>query len=83
MNKNYEAFRNNIIYAVRSSGLELGSIYYILKDIMSEVERDYSNVIQQELEAERQMQMEIEAEQRAKEEAASVGPDDEDVSIGL
>lgn len=71
MNKNYEAFRNNVLYAVRASGLELGSIYYILKDIMSEIEKDYSNAIRQELETEEATRREVEA----KEEAVSIGPE--------
>ena len=82
MNKNYEAFRNSIMYAIRTSGLELGAIFYVLKDIMSEVERLYSNAIQQEFEAEKQAQ--LEAEQKAKEEAESVGLDDnteEDIDL--
>lgn len=79
MNKNYESFRNNVLYAVRASGLELGSIYYILKDIMGEIEKDYSNAIRQELEAEEATQREAEA----KEEAASVGPEVEEDTLDL
>lgn len=79
MNKNYEAFRNNVLYAVRASELELGSIYYILKDIMSEIEKDYSNAIKQELEAEEATRREAEA----KEEAVSVGPEIEEETLDL
>ena len=79
MNKNYEAFRNNVLYAVRASGLELGSIYYILKDIMSEIEKDYSNAIRQELDAEEAARMEAEA----KEAAASIGPEAEEETLDL
>lgn len=79
MNKNYESFRNNVLYAVRASGLELGSIYYILKDIMSEIEKDYSNAIRQELDADEATRREAEA----KEEAVSIGPEIEEETLDL
>ena len=78
MNKNYEAFRNNLMYTMRSSGLEFGAMYYIFKDVLGELERMYSNAIQQEIEAEAQAQRE--AEEQAKAEA-DAGAEDESVDL--
>ena len=60
MNKKYEEFRNNIQFIIKSSRLELGAIYYILKDVLVEVEHEYSRTIQHELEAEAQAKEEDE-----------------------
>lgn len=67
MNKNYETFRNNVINAIQTSGIEFGAAYYILKDVLGEVEKAYSNSIQQEVEAE--------ARQAAEEQAAAESED--------
>ncbi len=69
MNKNYEAFRNNVINAIQTSGIEFGAAYYILKDVLGEVEKAYSNSIQQEVEAEAR---------KAAEEQAAAESEDED-----
>ena len=70
MNKNYEAFRNNVINAIQTSGIEFGAAYYILKDVLGEVEKAYSNSIQQEVEAE--------ARQAAEEQAAAESEDEDE-----
>lgn len=61
MNRNYESFRSNVVYAMRNSGLEIGAIYYILKDILNEAEHAFSSTVQQEIEAERNAMMEAES----------------------
>lgn len=70
MNKNYETFRNNVINAIQTSGIEFGAAYYILKDVLGEVEKAYSNSIQQEVEAE--------ARQAAEEQAAAESEDEDE-----
>lgn len=70
MNKNYEAFRNNVINTIQTSGIEFGAAYYILKDVLGEVEKAYSNSIQQEVEAE--------ARQAAEEQAAAESEDEDE-----
>ncbi len=60
MNKNYESFRNNVIGVIQSSDIEFGAAYYILKDVLNEVEKAYSNSIKQEIEAEAQLAAESE-----------------------
>jgi len=62
MNRNYEMFRNNVINAIHESGIEFGATYYILKDVLNEVERAYSNSIRQEIEAEAQQASDAESE---------------------
>lgn len=62
MNRSYEVFRNNVINTIQNSDIELGAAYYILKDVLGEVEKAYSHSIQQELEAEAQQAAEAEQE---------------------
>ena len=86
MNKNYEAFRNNLMYTMRSSGLEFGAMYYIFKDVLGELERMYSNAIQQEMDAEAQAQREADEQAKAEAEAiaeseADAGAEDESVDL--
>ena len=76
MNKNYESFRNGIMYVMRTSGLELGAIFYVLKDILREVEEMYSNTIRQEIEEEERQRHEAEEVKKAEEEA-EILPDHE------
>ena len=76
MNKNYESFRNGIMYVMRTSGLELGAIFYVLKDILREVEEMYSNTIRQEIEEEERQRQKAEEVKKA-EEAAEILPDPE------
>lgn len=67
MNRNYESFRNGIMYIMRSSGLEIGAIFYILKDVLREVEETYSNTLRQEIEAEERQRQEAEEMKKANE----------------
>lgn len=72
MNKKYESFRNGVMYVMRTSGLELGAIFYILKDIMREVEEMYSNTLRQEV---------AEEEHRHQEAKKADNPEFEDVAV--
>ena len=80
MNRNYENFRNNIVYAMRNSGLDIGAMYYILKDVLNDVERTYSSSIQQEIEAERLAQEEA-ARQEAEQHETIEDQEVEDVDL--
>jgi len=82
MNKNYESFRNGIMYVMRTSGLELGAIFYVLKDILREVEEMYSNTIRQEIEEEERRQREAEETRKTEDEAKTLpDPEFEDVHV--
>lgn len=82
MNKNYEAFRNNIAYIMRCSGLDIGVIFYILKDLLREVEEMYSNALRQEMEDEERQRQEAEKIRKAEEEAKILpDPKFEDVPV--
>ena len=81
MNKNYESFRNGIMYIMRTSGLELGAIFYVLKDILREVEEMYSNTIRQEIEEEERRQREAEETRKAEEAKKADEPEFEDVPV--
>lgn len=50
MNFNYsiEQCKGTIFAAIEQSGLPIGVIHYLFKDICNEVERVYNNVLQQE-----------------------------------
>ena len=82
MNKNYEAFRNGIMYLMRSSGLEIGGIFYVLKDILREVEGVYSNTINQEIEEEERQRREAEEKQKAEETNKADASEDASVEAG-
>lgn len=69
MNKNYETLRNNVMYTIRTSELELGAIYYIMKDVLNDIERSYSSVIQQEIQAEAQAEAEAQAKAESEDNA--------------
>lgn len=49
MIKKYQLFKNQIIYLIQNSGLDIGMIYFILKDIMTEIDELYCNQIKLEL----------------------------------
>ena len=80
MNRNYESFRNSVVYAMRNSGLEIGAMYYILRDILNDAERTYSSSIQQEMEAERLAQEEA-ARQEAEQQETNEDQGVEDVDL--
>ena len=82
MNKKYESFRNGVMYIIRSSGLEIGVIFYILKDLLREVEEIYSNTLRQEIEEEERQRQEAEEARKAEEEAEILpDPEFEDVPV--
>ena len=81
MNKNYESFRNGIMYIMRTSGLEIGAIFYILKDIIREVEEMYSNTLRQEIAEEERRKQEEEKTIKAEEEKNTSKPEFEDVPV--
>ena len=49
MVKDYQQFKENIIYIIQNSNLNIGAIYFIFKDLFLEIERLYYNQINQEL----------------------------------
>lgn len=49
MVKDYQQFKENIIYVIQNSNLNIGAIYFIFKDLFLEIERLYYNQINQEL----------------------------------
>ena len=81
MNKKYEAFRNDVMYIMRSSGLDVGAIFYILKDLLREVEEMYSNTLRQEIEEEERQRREAEEMRKAEEAKTLPDPEFEDVSV--
>ena len=81
MNKNYESFRNGVMYIIRSSGLDIGVIFYILKDLLREVEEIYSNTLRQEIEEEERQRQEAEEARKADEAKNADEPEFEDVPV--
>lgn len=49
MIKDYQFFKEKINYAIQNSGLDIGAVYFIFKDIFSDLERDYFIQINKEL----------------------------------
>ena len=43
-------FRNNIINTVNDSGLPVGVVYYIMKDILNDIQNAYENTLKKEKE---------------------------------
>lgn len=81
MNKKYESFRNGVMYIIRSSGLDIGAIFYILKDLLREVEEIYSNTLRQEIEEEERQRQEAEEARKADEAKNADEPEFEDVPV--
>lgn len=48
MIKNYQLFKEKINYIIQNSGLDIGAVYFILKDIFSEIEKLYYAQINKE-----------------------------------
>ena len=47
----YEKFKQTIMQIIQSSGLDVGIVYFILKDIVKEVEQLYFTQVQKEASA--------------------------------
>ncbi len=48
MIRNYQLFKEKINYVIQNSGLDIGAVYFILKDIYSEIEKLYYAQINKE-----------------------------------
>lgn len=53
MVKKYEDFRNKLIEAINQSGLDIGAVTYILRDINREIEITYQRQLTIEIEKEK------------------------------
>lgn len=49
MIKNYQILKEQINYTIQNSGLDIGAVYFILKDIFSDIEKMYYGQINKEL----------------------------------
>lgn len=45
INQEIEQVRNNIVSVINSSNMPIGVVYYVMKDIMSEIELSYQKVL--------------------------------------
>ena len=45
INQEIEQVRNNIVSVINNSNMPIGVVYYVMKDIMSEIELSYQNVL--------------------------------------
>lgn len=45
INQEIEQVRNNIVSVINNSNMPIGVIYYVMKDIMSEIELSYQKVL--------------------------------------
>lgn len=43
-------FRNNMINTINDSGLPVGVVYYIMKDILNDIQNAYENTLKKEKE---------------------------------
>lgn len=48
MIKNYQIFKETVNNVIQNSNLDIGAVYFILKDIFSEIERVYYSQINKE-----------------------------------
>ena len=48
MIKNYQIFKEKISYVIKNSGLDIGAVYFILKDIFNDIEKLYYAQINKE-----------------------------------
>lgn len=51
-----EEYKNQIIDLTNNSGLPIGAIYYIMKDLYKDLETLYNKQVQQEYQARKQQQ---------------------------
>lgn len=49
MIKNYQIFKENINAIIQNSGLDIGVVYFIMKDVYSDLEKMYYAQINKEL----------------------------------
>lgn len=49
MIKNYQILKEQINYTISNSDLDIGAVYFILKDIFSDIEKMYYGQINKEL----------------------------------
>ena len=45
INQEIEQVRNNIVSVINNSTMPIGVVYYVMKDIMSEIELSYQKVL--------------------------------------
>ena len=45
INQEIEQVRNNIVSVITNSNMPIGVVYYVMKDIMSEIELSYQKVL--------------------------------------
>ena len=45
INQEIEQVRNNIVSVINNSNMPIGDVYYVMKDIMSEIELSYQKVL--------------------------------------
>lgn len=50
MIRNYQIFRDTVIDVINNSGLDIGAIKFILKDILHDVNENYTQAINKEIE---------------------------------
>lgn len=64
MTKNYQILKESINNLMVNSGLNIGAIYFILKDIYQEIEKIYFAQINKELLEEQEQQMQLQNEKQ-------------------
>lgn len=62
MIKKYQIFKEKINYVIQNSGLDIGAVYFILKDTFSEIENLYYAQLNKECLEEAQQIEELEKE---------------------
>ena len=45
INQEIEQVRNNIVSVINNSNMPIGVVYYVMKDVMSEIELSYQKVL--------------------------------------
>lgn len=63
MIKNYQMFKDTTNNVIQNSGLDIGAVYFILKDIVSDIEKMYFAQINRELLEEQKQNIENNKEQ--------------------
>lgn len=56
VNLQIEELRQNIVKMANQSGLPIGVVYYVMKDIMVDLENSYNNYVNQAYKKEREAQ---------------------------
>lgn len=54
INLNIEFFKNSMVDTINNSGLEIGIVYYVLKDILKDFEGNYFDYLNSALQEERE-----------------------------